>query len=106
MRRKAIFGVAVVVILDLVASCAYAKDVGPRITIPEKAGVQLLYKGHFTVKVDGGGRGPSGTFECICISGAGTCEVSSISGDNERFLVCEKGKTGTCKSRCSMTTTQ
>jgi hypothetical protein len=94
-----------VVLFSLIASAiVVAKDVGPSITVPDRAGVQLLYKGHFTVKVDGGGI--SGTFDCTCAGGGGTCEVTSIAGENERFLICEKGKTGTCKSRCSMTSSQ
>lgn len=105
--RKLLLGLcaAVVVLSGLIASASVsAKDVGPSITIPESARVQLLYKGHFIAKVEGG-HGLSGTFDCVCAGGGGTCEVTSIAGENERFLVCERGKTGTCKSRCGMTTT-
>ena len=79
-----------------------AKDLGPSIEVPEDAHVQLLYRGHFSIKV-AIGRGSSETFECTC-SGGGTCEVDSIVDENGHHFVCLKGTTGTCKSGCSMTT--
>jgi len=79
-----------------------AKDLGPSIEVPEDAHVQLLYHGHFIIKVVSE-RGSPETFECSC-SGGGTCEVNSIVNESGHRFVCFKGTTGTCKSGCSMTT--
>jgi hypothetical protein len=79
-----------------------AKDLGPSIEVPGNAQVELLYQGHFTIKV-AGRRGSSETFDCTCMGG-GTCEVNSIVGESSHRFVCLKGETGTCKNACSMTT--
>jgi len=105
MWRKTFLGrcAAVVVPFSLVAFAGvYAADLGPSIEIPKGARVQLLYDGHFTVKV-ADRFGLSGTFGCTCASGGGTCEVNSIVDASGQRFVCLKGKTGTCTGACSMT---
>lgn len=105
MWRKTLVGLgAVIAVLSGLIVCVsvYAKDLGPSIEVPQDAHVQLLYHGHFTIKI-AGRRGSSETFECTC-TGGGTCEVNSIVGGSGHRFVCLKGETGTCKSGCSMTT--
>jgi len=105
MWRKTLMGLcaAVALLFGMNASAIVsAKDLGPSIEVSEDANVQLLYHGHFIIKV-ASGRGSSETFECTC-SGGGTCEVNSIVSESGHRFVCLKGTTGTCKSGCSMTT--
>src|ERR1700683_1862834 len=104
MWRKTLVDLgAAIALLTGLFGCAsvYAKDLGPSIEVPQGAQVELLYRGHFTIKV-AGRRGSSETFECTCTSG-GTCEVNSIVGDSSHRFICLKGETGTCKDACSMT---
>jgi len=105
MRRKTLLGLCPVVVLlfGLVASASvYAEDLGANVKIPEGGVVQLGFNGNFTIKV-AGGTGLSGT--CKCAGNEGTCEVSSVVVDSGQSLVCQKGRTGTCKSGCSMSGT-
>jgi hypothetical protein len=102
-RQTLVVGAAIAVLASLaVYVSASAKDLGPSIEVPGDARVELLYQGHFTIKV-AGRRGSAETFECTC-TGGGTCEVNSIAGESGHRFVCLKGETGTCKSACSMTT--
>jgi hypothetical protein len=94
---------SVVMLFSLVAPASvYAKDLGASINVPESSKVQLLNEGHFKLKI----AGPqlSGTFDCMCTGGSGSCEVASIVFGSNRLLACERGKTGTCKGDCSMIT--
>jgi hypothetical protein len=94
---------ALVVVCGFTASASVqAKDIGATVKIPEGGVVQLGFNGNFTIKV-AGGTGLSGT--CKCAGNEGTCEVSSIVVDSGQSLVCQKGRTGTCKSGCSMSGT-
>ena len=105
MWRKTLtsLGATVAVLFGMNASAIVsAKDLGPTIEVPEDAHVQLLYHGHFIIKVVSG-RGSSETFECTC-SGGGTCEVNSIVNESGHRFVCLKGTTGTCRSGCNLTT--
>lgn len=107
MRRNTPVGLvaAVIALFGLIASASvFAKDLGPSVKIPEDAKVQMLYDGHFIIKV-AGARGSSGIFECTCAGGGGTCEVNSIMAGGDHRFVCLRGKTGTCDSSCTMTTT-
>ncbi len=106
MWRQILVGLCAVVAAHFSAigsAGVFAKDLGPSIEVPQGAHVQLLYNGHFSLKV-AGGLGLSGTFECTCVGGRGTCEVNSLTGGDAQRFVCLKGKTGTCESGCSMTT--
>jgi hypothetical protein len=82
---------------------ARAKDLGPELRIPDSAKVQLVYNGHFSIKVLGE-RGSARIFQCACASGEGNCEVNSIAKEASHEFVCLKGKTGTCSGVCTMTT--
>lgn len=96
-------GAAIVLLAGLIVCVSvYAKDLGSSIEVPQGAKVELLYRGHFTIKV-AARRGSPETFECTC-TGGGTCEVNSIVGESSHRFVCLKGETGTCKDSCSMTT--
>jgi len=104
MWRKTILALiaALVVVCGFAASASVqAKDLGPSIKIPEGDIVKLGYNGNFTINVAGGALRVSGV--CTCGS-VGTCEVESIVVGGNQSLVCRKGKSGTCASRCSMTT--
>jgi hypothetical protein len=105
MWRKMILGLCatILVLFSLVASASvHAKNLGSRIKVPPGGSVQMLNNGHFHIK---GGLGLTGSFSCTCdAKGGGTCEVSTASSGGTTMLICDKGKAGTCKGTCYMTT--
>lgn len=106
MWRKLALGLCVAMLLPFVLAAfanLHAKDLGPSIKTPDNGKATLEYKGHFVIKMTDG-NGMSGTFDCLCKDRRGTCEVTSVVNGDERMLVCQKGKTGTCRNGCSMHT--
>jgi hypothetical protein len=68
-------------------------------TVKIPAGAKVTIKGNTAMINNGGGGGNnlSGSFQCLCSGGPGTCAVTSTSG----LIVCTKGSgQDGCKSTC------
>jgi hypothetical protein len=97
MLRRTLLGLCAITIMVGTSGgqAAGKKMLGPTVAIPKGGSVQMLNNGHFKIN------GVSGTFDCSCYRGAGTCVTSTTT----QGVSCTKGNTGTCTGDCAMSTT-
>ena len=101
MLRKALLGLFAITIMMVGTAggqAAEKKVLGATVAVPKDSSVQMLNNGHFNIKTR---LGVSGTYDCSCYRGAGTCVLSTTT----QGISCTKGQTGTCTGDCTMSTT-
>jgi hypothetical protein len=88
------------VLFPAAPSLGAGSKIGSTLKIPPNTSVSI--SGNTAALRSSGGLGVSGTYDCSCDGGTGTCTITHNGGD----LGCSKNFDDTCTASCTLTTTQ